>query len=218
MPRVAAMNSAPAANQASFWCMSYLFATHAHRAHTSASTLLETALHACMHSQHSSAVAAGMCFTPSIEIGLRTADTILASGHQGRGLGFLPLSFILYGALVRCPAYMLSLRVTTKHRWTHCGTCRRAFVLPRPLRMRYSAKCFNHFAPSDGTDDIFLEEEKILVTPEPATSTLFFDFLSDSRKDLEKALFMILCRVQRSNKSQEQVTIYNLSTSAKYHH
>ena len=154
----------------------------------------------------------------SIEIALQKADIILASGHQRRGLGFLPLSFILYGALVRCPAYKLSSRVTTKHRWTHCGTRRRAFMLPRPLRMRYSAKCFNHFAPSDGTDDIFLEEEKILVTPEPATSTLFLDFLSDSRKDLEKALFMILCGAQRSSTSQVQVTIYNLSISAKHHH
>lgn len=86
--------------------------------------------------------------------------------------------------------------------------------------MRYSAKCFNHFAPSDGTDDIFLEEENTLVTPDPATSTLFFDFLSDSRKDLEKALFMILCSAQLTAVEQVTRASYNhdLSIPANHHH
>lgn len=44
-------------DQASVGCVPYLCATHAHRAHTFASTLLATALRACMHNQHSFPVA-----------------------------------------------------------------------------------------------------------------------------------------------------------------
>lgn len=67
-------------------------------------------------------------------------------------------------------------------------------MLPRPLCHRYTAKRFNHFAPPIGTDDFSRVEGNTLVTPEPATSTLFFDLLSDSRNDFENTLFMTLFR------------------------
>lgn len=173
--------------------MPYLFATHAAATHTSASILLETALHSCMNNQLPAPCWFLQCirlFLSRYIFGGHNRNLLATSGHQCRGLGFCPLLLVCHRALVRCPAY--AKLTSSKPIVARLGG--KIAMSPRPLCHRYVAKRFNHLAPSEGPDDFSRVDGNTLVTPEPASSTLFLEFLRESRKDLENTLLMILFR------------------------